>query len=77
MHSNPSHATPWPRGLSRSEAAAYVGLGTTFFDELVGEGKFPKPMKIGKRCIWDKVDLDGAFDSFKDSVAPSERNPWD
>lgn len=70
-------ATQWPRGLSRIQAAAYVGLGTTFFDELVGEGRFPKPIKIGKRSIWDKVELDGAFDSFKDSMPASEPNPWD
>jgi predicted DNA-binding transcriptional regulator AlpA len=72
-----SQATPWPRGLSRTQAATYVGLGTTFFDELVTDGKFPKPVKIGKRSIWDISELDAAFDSFKDSVAPLEANPWD
>jgi hypothetical protein len=30
--------TRWPRGLSGTEAAAYVGLGITFFGEKVAEG---------------------------------------
>jgi predicted DNA-binding transcriptional regulator AlpA len=77
MQSTSTHSTPWPRGLSRVQAAAYVGLGTTFFDELVSDGKFPKPLKFGKRSVWDLHDLNAAFDSFKDSVAASEPNPWD
>lgn len=32
-----------PRGLNREQAAAYVGIGSTMFDELVGEGVMPEP----------------------------------
>lgn len=77
MRSNPTHATPWPRGLSREEAASYVGLGTSFFDQLIAEGKLPKPIRLGKRTIWDLRDLDAAFDSFKDSMPDLEPNEWD
>lgn len=77
--------TSWPRGLSRIQAASYVGLGTTFFDQKVADRTFPKPIEIGKRKIWDKHDLDSAFETLKrvdfDSLKPivptSEKNDWD
>jgi predicted DNA-binding transcriptional regulator AlpA len=50
-----------PRGLSRVEAAAYIGLGTTKFDELVGDGRMPRPRVIGARKVWDRIELDAAF----------------
>lgn len=55
-----SYAYP-PRGLSREEAARYVGVGTTTFDGLVQDGRMPKPFRIGKRVIWDRLKLDAAF----------------
>jgi hypothetical protein len=30
-----------PRGLSREEAARYIGVGTTLFDKMVAEGRMP------------------------------------
>lgn len=50
-----------PRGLSRDEAARYVGVGTTTFDRLVEEGRMPKPIRIGKRAIWDRLKVEAAF----------------
>lgn len=50
-----------PRGLSHDEAARYVGLGVTKFDEMIAEGLMPKPKRLGKRVIWDRVSLDIAF----------------
>ena len=55
-----------PRGLSREEAARYVGLGTTKFDEMVKEGKMPKPKRVGSRTVWDRVALDIAFTDLPD-----------
>jgi excisionase family DNA binding protein len=66
--------TPPRRGLSREEAARYVGVGATKFDELVKDGRMPKPLKIDNRVIFDIRDLDEAMDRLKDSVAHS---PWD
>lgn len=66
-----------PRGLSRAQAASYVGLGTTFFDQKVADGTFPKSFKIGSRTLWDIRKLDVAFDSLDDSVPTLESNPWD
>ena len=50
-----------PRGLSREEAARYIGVGPTKFDEMVADRRMPKPRQIDGRVIWDKIELDIAF----------------
>jgi hypothetical protein len=50
------------RGLSRIEAAIYVGIGLTKFDELVTDGRMPRSRLIDGRKVWDIRDLDRAFD---------------
>lgn len=55
-----------PRGLSRDEAARYLGIGTTLFDELVATGRMPRPVRIGRRVIWDRFKLDDAFDQLSE-----------
>lgn len=55
-----------PRGLSRDEAARYVGVGATLFDEMVVDGRMPKPKSVNSRAIWDRVALDIAFTALPD-----------
>lgn len=50
-----------PRGLSRDEAARYVGVGVTKFDQMVADRRMPKPKKIDSRVIWDRLKLEAAF----------------
>lgn len=50
-----------PRGLSRDEAARYIGVGPTKFDQLVAERRMPKPKRIDGRVVWDRIRLDAAF----------------
>lgn len=50
-----------PRGLSREEAARYVGVGPTKFDELVADRRMPRPKRIDGRVVWDRLALDAAF----------------
>lgn len=50
-----------PRGLSRDEAARYIGVGPTLFDEMVDDGRMPKPKRANSRVIWDRIALDAAF----------------
>jgi predicted DNA-binding transcriptional regulator AlpA len=50
-----------PRGMSREESARYIGVRTTKFDEMVGDGRMPKPRKIDGRTVWDRVELDISF----------------
>jgi len=47
--------------MSREEAARYIGVGTTTFDRLIEERRMPRPARVGKRVIWDRLKLDAAF----------------
>lgn len=55
-----------PRGLSREEAARWIGIGTTKFDELVANGRMPRPKRIDGRVVWDRIALDAAFSDLPD-----------
>lgn len=50
-----------PRGLSREDAAWYVGVGVTLFDEMVADRRMPRPKRINSRIVWDRLALDAAF----------------
>lgn len=65
-----------PRGLSRTEAAAYIGVSPTLFDNLVRDGRMPPPKRINARTIWDRKELDRAFELIPDGDQ-SGHNPWD
>ncbi|MGH6725127.1 MAG: helix-turn-helix transcriptional regulator [Pseudolabrys sp.] len=54
------------RGLSRIESAVYIGVGLTKFDEMVADGRMPKPKTIDGRKAWDIRKLDMAFESLPD-----------
>lgn len=62
-----------PRGLSREEAAGYIGVGTTKFDEMVADGRMPPPKEIDNRRVWDRQRLDSKFEDLPDV----DSNPWD
>lgn len=67
-----------PRGLNRVEAARYVGVSPTTFDRLVAEGMMPEPKAIGARRVYDRSQLDQAFDAIGDGASEGEGpNPWD
>lgn len=61
------------RGLRRADAAMYIGMSTTKFDQLVKDGRMPEPIRIDGIVIWDIRKLDAAFDDLSDE----EPNPWD
>jgi hypothetical protein len=54
---------PAPRGLNRKQSAAYVGVGTSKFDEMVKDGRMPPAVSVDARRIWDRCALDRAFDA--------------
>ena len=55
-----------PRGLSRDEAARYVGIGATKFDEMVADGRMPRPKRIDGRVVWDRLRIEAAFSDLPD-----------
>lgn len=68
-----------PRGLSRVEAAAYVGVSPSLFDQMVKDRRMPPPKRINARTVWDRLGLDAAFMALPDdgpSVAASHYDQW-
>jgi predicted DNA-binding transcriptional regulator AlpA len=51
-----------PRGLRREAAADWIGVSPTKFDELVKDGRMPKPKRVDGCVVWDRYRLDAAFD---------------
>jgi hypothetical protein len=65
-----------PRGLCRLASAGYVGVSPVKFDQMVGDGRMPKPKRIDGRKVWCRASLDVAFDALPgDGDMPT--NPWD
>lgn len=66
-----------PRGLRRETAAAYIGVGSTKFDQMVKEGAMPKPRIHGGRKLWDRSEIDFAFSELPhDGDGYEVQNPW-
>jgi excisionase family DNA binding protein len=76
---SPSQSRPTPRrGLSRTEAAIYLGISPSKFDELVKDGRMPRPRIIDRRKVWDVYELDMAFDELpREDSLPVACNSWD
>lgn len=67
------------RGLSEGEAAVYVGISPTYFRDLVGREVMPKPRLIGRRRVWDIIELNAAFDELPRDGHEAEQtftNSW-
>ena len=71
-----SEIRPVPRrGLSREEAAMYIGISAAKFDEMVADGRMPAPVRVDGRKVWDIRSLDLAFDALpRENPTP---NSWD
>lgn len=61
-----------PRGLSRVQAAIYIGVSPTLFDVMVGDGRMPKATRINTRLVWDRWRLDEAFAALPDDSIPDD-----
>lgn len=74
-----------PRGLQRELAARYIGVSATKFDDMVEDGRMPRARRVDGRYIWDRLQLDSAFDRLPvdggDPAAESTpaivENDWD
>lgn len=62
-----------PAGLRREEAAAYVGVSPSKFDDWVKRGLMPKPKTQDAVVIWVRRALDLALEALPDKGAA---NPW-
>lgn len=71
---------PTRRGLSREQAAAYVGISPSLFDAMVHDGRMPQAKEINRRKVWDVLALDAAFDALPGGEfagVECKLNPWD
>lgn len=68
-----THAWP-PLGLSREDAAHYIGISATKFDQLVADRRMPRPKRIDGRVVWDRRAIEAAFTELPDDA---RRNPLD
>jgi predicted DNA-binding transcriptional regulator AlpA len=50
-----------PIGLSRETAAAYIDVSPSKFDEMVKDGRMPKPKRIDSRRVWSRIAIEKAF----------------
>lgn len=72
-----SEIRPVPRrGLSRDEAAMYIGISGAKFDQLVADGRMPGPRRIDGRKVWDLRALDIAFNALPCEDGPHDTS-WD
>jgi hypothetical protein len=64
------------RGLSREEAALYLGISATKFDEMRKDGRVRPPKLIDSRKVWDIGGLDEAFDALPDDGLDQAEGEW-
>ena len=50
-----------PEGISREQAAEFIGVCPNFFDQLVKDGRMPQPRRVGIRRIWSVAELRYSF----------------
>lgn len=65
-----------PIGLSREIAAAFIGVSPSKFDQLVKDGRMPKPKKIDNRCVWDRQKIELAFGQLPGDGEDMEVDEW-
>lgn len=66
-----------PRGLRRTEAAAYIGVSVSMFDWMIAQGLMPKPKRVGGRVIWDRLKVDEAFTAIPGDDEKPKQSFWD
>ena len=78
MNAPLSRTRPIPRrGLSRIEAAIYLGISPSHFDEKRKAGQIPPARQDGERKLWDVHELDLVFDALPREDAPSIDRSWE
>ncbi len=57
--------------MRREAAANWVGMSPTKFDEMVKDGRMPKPKRVDKCVVWDRYALDDAFEALPSDDGPT------
>ena len=67
----PELSLPAIRCLTKEQAAAYLGIGVT----LLAEVGVPF-VKFGRRCVYDRVDLDAWLEEYKHRGRARKETLW-
>jgi hypothetical protein len=62
---------PAVRGLSKEQAAKYLGIGVTLLAELGAPC-----VKLGRRCVYDRLDLDAWLEEYKQRGRARKETLW-
>ena len=62
---------PAARCLTKDQAAAYLGIGVTLL-----EGLGVPVVKFGRRCVYDRVDLDAWLEEYKHRGRARRETLW-
>ena len=66
-----------PRLIGREAAAAYVSVSPNVFDQMVNDGKMPRPKLLcGRRRAWDVRALDSTIDNLPADGADVVDQTW-
>ncbi|MGB9259225.1 MAG: hypothetical protein WCB55_03570, partial [Pseudolabrys sp.] len=52
-----------------------LSMSRSAFLDLVGEGKLPKPIRVGGMTMWDRRELDSAIEDLKEQEGARRSNP--
>src|SRR6516164_10024786 len=69
---------PEKRGLARDMAASYIDVSSSLFDEMVADGRMPRPKTINSRVVWDRWEIDAAFTALprKNAAGLNDDDEW-
>lgn len=69
---SPALPLPPARCLTKTQAANYLGIGVTLLTQIG-----PEPVRLGRRCVYDVLDLDRWLDDYKQrGRAQKEKSLW-
>jgi hypothetical protein len=63
-----------PIGISREQVAELIGVSPSKFDQMVADGRMPKPKRIDGRRVWDSRKVIIAFEALDGDGEAAE--PW-
>jgi predicted DNA-binding transcriptional regulator AlpA len=69
---------PGKRGLARDMAASYIDVSSSLFDQMVADGRMPRPKTINSRVVWDRWEIDAAFTALphKNAAGLNDDDEW-
>jgi predicted DNA-binding transcriptional regulator AlpA len=64
-----------PRTFRAEEAARYFSMSISSFLKLVAEGVMPRGIKVRGMTMWDRHELDSAWENLKEQQGARRSNP--